>query len=585
MTTKTLTFRSETEDVMMDYDFLKMSTNNKHDERRYKSLFYHASAQVKIRLMFLKFLYGLVNRLSCRRDANCINPSPPDATDLAMIDMKPCVSLPRDDIREAMFCINFKHEEPDYDTLRQSTLVNQVQVRNLTQSDSSKRIFEIAIVLKNEPRVATMRFEDCMITDLGSLCLALTGKEQLAKLYFYNCVLENAAAESLRLMLEFDAIAALSFQRCTFSNDGNKAVAKGMCSNQSLIWFEMQHCGASLELIKSVHQLMRSSRNLVTLELALGDNTTHWELFHAAVRLETLQSLTLHSSLIDLEEMEGLATMCIVIQSLKTLNLCYCHVAEEAAERLVRTLTDNEHLESLGLVHVRIKPFAASFPICGSLKVRNLDLTGTKFDSNAFSQTVDDVANNRHVKLLNLWDVVDSAERLEKVCNVFLLENMGPSELPVNQIYPHAVMLTEALQQNTSLKALTIANLGDEGGITFAQGLATMHGIRSLHFGCLTSDREYYSKQFFQALEQSLEVNTNLWTITFADIYSDEPAAEPYLPRIRHLLAINRVGRHSVVSATIPTGIWAQILARSSKEIDGIYFVLTGKPDIVTLSR
>jgi hypothetical protein len=177
---------------------------------------------------------------------------------------------------------------------------------------------------------------------------------------------------------------------------------------------------------------------------------------------------------------------------------------------------------------------------------------------------------------------MESAQKIEKVCNVFLLQNLGPSELVMNRMGPHAAILTEALQQNTSLKALTIADLGVEGGVTFAQGLASMHGLRSVQFG-YEGSTENYTKEFFQALQQSLEVNTNLWTIALDGIYADDPVAKPYLPRIRYLLATNRVGRQTLMSATIPTGIWAQILARSAKDVDGIYFVLTGKPDIVPL--
>jgi hypothetical protein len=453
---------------------------------------------------------------------------------------------------------------------------------NLKQCDSSKHIFELAFALRTNPHVTTILFEDCMILDLGPLCVALTGKEQLTELCFKNCDLESAAAECLRLMLELNAIAALSFQRCTFSGDGNKAIATGMCSNQSLLMFAHTRCVAPLEIITSVHQLMRSSRNLVTLDMTIEGNK-HWELFRAAVRLETLQSLGLHYSSIELEEMEGLATMCTVIQSLKTLIIAGCYVTEKASKRLVRTLEDGEHLDSLVLGRIKSNAVNATFPTCGNLKVRSLDLTHTKFDLDAFSQTVDDMANNRHVKHLDLWGVADSAQKVEKVCNVFLLQNLGPSELVMTGMGPHAVMLTEALQQNTSLKALTIADLGVEGGVTFAQGLATMHGLRSLQFG-YANCRENYTKEFFQALQQSLEVNTNLWTIALADIYSDDPMAKQYLPRIRYLLAINRVGRHSLMTANVPTGVWAQILARSSKEIDGIYFVLTGKPDIVTFS-
>jgi hypothetical protein len=66
---------------------------------------------------------------------------------------------------------------------------------------------------------------------------------------------------------------------------------------------------------------------------------------------------------------------------------------------------------------------------------------------------------------------------------------------------------------------------------------------------------------------------------------TDETDADKYLSRIRYLLAINRVGRHGLMTMPIPVGLWAHVLERSSEEPDGIYFLLTGKPDIISPTR
>jgi hypothetical protein len=63
---------------------------------------------------------------------------------------------------------------------------------------------------------------------------------------------------------------------------------------------------------------------------------------------------------------------------------------------------------------------------------------------------------------------------------------------------------------------------------------------------------------------------------------NDEMITKHYLPKIYYHLATNVVGRHTLmVSPNVPLGLWAYILARSSTEANGIYFVLTEQPDVV----
>jgi hypothetical protein len=72
---------------------------------------------------------------------------------------------------------------------------------------------------------------------------------------------------------------------------------------------------------------------------------------------------------------------------------------------------------------------------------------------------------------------------------------------------------------------------------------------RNLEILELTLQCDNHWDLFFQALAQSLEVNTSLWTSIRCDVYADDEMAKQYLPRIRYLLSINRFGLHSMVSA------------------------------------
>jgi hypothetical protein len=50
---------------------------------------------------------------------------------------------------------------------------------------------------------------------------------------------------------------------------------------------------------------------------------------------------------------------------------------------------------------------------------------------------------------------------------------------------------------------------------------------------------------------------------------------------IRYFLAINRIRRHTLMRERVPNAIWAHVLAKTSKEVEGIHLILTGKPDII----
>jgi hypothetical protein len=83
-----------------------------------------------------------------------------------------------------------------------------------------------------------------------------------------------------------------------------------------------------------------------------------------------------------------------------------------------------------------------------------------------------------------------------------------------------------------------------------------------------------------------MEANSTLWTLSLEGVDVVETKANTYLPKIRQNLAINRVGGNRLLSVPIiPAGLWARVMERSSNEPDGIYYLLTERPDIVTPTR
>ncbi len=204
------------------------------------------------------------------------------------------------------------------------------------------------------------------------------------------------------------------------------------------------------------------------------------------------------------------------------------------------------------------------------------------FNFVTFSQIMESIAANPSIQCLDLSkETVSNVDEIQSLCNVLLRGNKGPRKLVIDLREHSPTTLIEAMQVNTSLKALTIGAVSETEILTFAEGLASTRGLRKLAFlgRCI-------SEEFCKRLQQSLEHNTALWTVSFENgieyINIGNFEAAKYMSRIRYLLAINRVGRHQLMTAPIPESLWALLLARVSNEPDGIYFVLTEKPEIAT---
>jgi hypothetical protein len=198
---------------------------------------------------------------------------------------------------------------------------------------------------------------------------------------------------------------------------------------------------------------------------------------------------------------------------------------------------------------------------------------------------IDSIAENHFIQHLDLKDSCpDSDLQTQMFCDVLLRQNSGLRELEMDVSYGFGTLLTGSMQLNTNLKSLSLEYIDKAELVTFAEGLATMRGLRKLALGPSSEPTE----EFFQKVLQSLEHNDTLWTLAIANgvQYFNAFDIHQYLPKIRYFLAINRVGRHRLLTLPmIPMGLWAYVLVRSSHAPDGIYFCLTQKPDLITPSR
>jgi hypothetical protein len=146
------------------------------------------------------------------------------------------------------------------------------------------------------------------------------------------------------------------------------------------------------------------------------------------------------------------------------------------------------------------------------------------------------------------------------------------------------VMLTDALQQNTSLASFKMSDIDLPGLVTFAERLVDMDCLCELEIG--RADRiQEYSMAFFAALLRSLERNTSLKFLVLYRMDDYAKVAKPFLPRIEYLLFLNRVGRHSLLRSDVPQGLWPRVFTSKpvSAKQDLIHFFLTEKPDIIAV--
>jgi hypothetical protein len=272
--------------------------------------------------------------------------------------------------------------------------------------------------------------------------------------------------------------------------------------------------------------------------------------------------------------------MCLSISSLRKLDFCNCKFTENSLEYLARTLSRSNAIDTLIFEgFFRNGPLEVTFE---NLQVEKLLLSPSAFEKETFLHMLESLANNPFIKCLEVSD--GDTEELHMVCDALLRQNVGPAGLVINggcNCDGFNPMISEVMQANTNLKSLTICHMNEANVITFAEIVANMRGLRKLAF-----DHCHFSEECFRALQESLERNDSLWTLSFENTSMQDQflKAAVSLQRIRYLLAINRVGRHRLMTVPAPVGLWARVLERSSNEPNGIYFVLTEKPDILAQS-
>jgi hypothetical protein len=471
------------------------------------------------------------------------------------------------------------HENPDWDALRQSSAFRKIQVYGDKKLDLSDNMLHLSLALKSNHGISAIKFDECVIDELGHLCMATIEPRRghLLNLEFKRCTLEHRACKTLGFMLKQGAIGELSFLDCSMDDDSCKEIEIGLEQNTSLTKLEFSG-GTSIKM-DHVYRMVKRSENIAHLGLTKPEDL--WQLFYAAFTLGRLESLQLSNSKVDHLLMQPIVMMCFAIKSFRHLTFHSCAFTGKAMIFLAKTLTENMLLDTLRLEQVTTtKDSCLRWNCLGSLQVKKLCLKGTEFFPETLQEIMDDISDNPRIESLDLsGGVMERKGAFETLCNDLLLQNLCPPELIIDSVGEDTDLITETLQRNSSLKSLTIGGLSDSGLVTFAHGVANMNCLRNLCIQ-LNKDNEVID-EFLEALGDSLLQNTTLTSLTLCGIHLDHETSSHF----RYLLATNRVGRYSLMTEHVSMGIWAKVLERSSYEPDGIFFVLMEKPGIIAATR
>jgi hypothetical protein len=524
-----------------------------------------------------------------------------------------CLSIKSDNDKDTTFCVELRNSDPpDWNALQQTPTIHLIVIYGISRYvNQEDLIARLAQNIRQHGGIRTIDFMSCQIDDeLVQLWDAMIGNQgdqetPVCSLIFYGCRIKRRAAETLQLLLQRDIIKELGFLKCDFDVSAGPIMEMALRNNQSLRGFgfnfhtydEDVPVTVYTHIEKGFRGMLHINQNLVKLVWRFEYNDDGhdilWELSNrAANNIGALQSLEIVNSTIDLRMVQSIIRMGLLMHSFREISFVMCEIYPDALKAFIEALSrpyqTNPRFDKVKLELVTVianddinPPFTTS---CERLQVQHLSLVHTNFDPDTLVRTMTELANNPSIQSLDLRGVLRdyNLNYYQTLCDVFLRSNRGPSKLilDLNQVVldqSSIAMFVQVLQQNTSVKSLTIREISGPDLVTFAQGLAHMHGLYRLALGSI--DVETLAERFCQALQQSLEHNNTLCKLSMTSIHVN---ARRYLPRIRYLLATNLVGRHVLMrTPNVPLGLWAHVLARSSKEADGIYFALTEMPDII----
>jgi hypothetical protein len=519
------------------------------------------------------------------------------AKKMSTIIQHPCLLINNDEDKATTLHVNLT-EPPVWEDfeLQQSLKVLKIRGDEDCNIDTTKEMLKLFVAVLPHSNIESIEFHVCEIKNLGNIAQwwaakvrelnGVTDQKSLLRLSFENSDIDSGEATALNFMLEAGYIGEISVTECDFDNDGSAGIVKGLKANQSLrkVHFKVDDEYHRASLVSGVLEMVRKNKNILTLSLDLVNGPSCWDVYRSVEGSTSLQSLQLNGAELDVSDVGALMKVCQVVKSMKEISFKGCEFTQSGIQFLMDELSKHVALNHMRFENCQIlEPYSAPFELrWRDVQVISFEQVGALVGQESLSSFFGGIADNNNIQSLDLSCILANRDQdFQSMCDTLISGNSGPTTLTMQELIQHrAPVIIEALQHATKLTELTIAQMDEDGMVSFAQGLTHMSSLRQLNIGFQGIDN-HYSEEFFKSLCDSLEINTTLWSLSLRGIDSDNVMAKAYLPRIRYLLAINRVGRSSLLTANVPVGVWANVLARCPKDPDGIFFVLTGKPDLL----
>jgi hypothetical protein len=460
---------------------------------------------------------------------------------------------------------------------------------------------KMAFIIYTHPNISSIRFTGCSSTI--EICLMATGRDQLAALELIDCSIDIFKASVLVHILDNNRLQKILIQDCHFDRGAADLLNESLSRNTSLEYFgligspirtQKEWLGRGLNwhrmghsLTKGILGILGNNNNKIQHVLIDVRNTSFVEICKASSRNTILETFETSVGAVRLDCVTAIARMVESSATLKKLAFQNCAFDQNAMSLLLHRLSeDSTRLQSLDFTSVAIGRSERHTPQLlldwAHIKVKSLRYAYMGLDLGTFSSMIDGIAANTHIQTLNLWGSVITEAQFQKVCQTFLVSNQGPSELYIDHVGPRGPTLLRALQHNRSIEILRIVDLELPHLVALARALNNLDSLCELHIGVSGRIQEY-SKEFFAVLLQSMEGNVTLKRLVLNGMASVAEETRPFIAKIQYFLAFNQVGRHSLLTANIPSVLWAHVLA--SKPVlaqkDLTQFFLTERPDII----
>ncbi len=477
---------------------------------------------------------------------------------------------------------------PNWEALEIGADVTTLRIANgndeLEQYEDS--VANLALIIGSHPNISSIVFTRC--SKAIEHCGMAASCNQLVSLNLSECYIGLLKASILKDLLTNGRITKLWLQYCEITESAAEVLKAALCDITSIkkfVWFK----GHGASITDGVLGMQNSNTSLRHLEIGISDESIV-PLCEAASWNAKLGDFKICNRTMGLDCVAATAMLMRANTALKKLTFDHCMFSQRNMDILLNRLSKGMIFESLKFAHVTINGASISQPELSwaAVKVKSLECDHMTHDLAYFSSMMDAIAANPHINsFASLSGTLATDERLEKLCQAFLEPSRGPSELIIDGVGRNGAMISTALQHNTSVTYLVIADLELPSLVAIAEGLAHLHTLCTLQIGLRTTTSQEYSLAFFAALLRSVEQNTTLNHLVLCGMDASATQAKPYLTKIEYLLALNGVGNNSLLTLDVPLGIWPHVLASNPVWANQslAYFFLTNKPDMINSCR